>query len=104
MADWNDLKQYIGSEDADEDSYIQSCYDEAVVLVDDALTNAFRLVPEVIRNRWYLEVGNHLYNRKNSLSGTSQFATFEGGATPVRSPRDPLAEIRPMIRRYVVPF
>jgi len=102
---WEDLKTYIGSEDINEDAYIEGCWDSAVVLIDAELALAFRPCPDAIKSRMYLEVGNELYNRRNAVSGSSQFAVFEGGATqPVRGARDPLAQIRPLLARYVCPL
>ena len=102
--DWLSLKSYIGSEDVNEDTYIQECWNEAVLMIDLALIKAFRPVPVAIKDRMYKEVGSELYNRKNAPSGGSQFATFDGGTQPVRGPRDPMSQVRPMIRQYVCPI
>lgn len=102
--DWNDLKRYIGKEDDDENDFIESCWNDARTLLETATARAFRPVPTGIMDRMTLEVGNELYNRKNAPSGGSQFATFDGGTLPVRGPRDPLSQVRPIIAMYVVSF
>jgi len=102
--DANDLREFIGSTEDDDVAFIERCYNEAVALINLALASAFRPVPEVIEERLVLEVGNELYKRKNASGANSQFAAYDGGATPVRSPRDPLAQVRPIIGMYVTRF
>lgn len=104
MTDWNDLKDYVGSKDSNKDSFIETCYNTAVVLVDDALETAWREVPETVLSMLYLEVGSELFKRKDAPSGTSMYAQFDGGSVPLRGPRDPLSQVRPIINRYVVAF
>ena len=102
--DWQSLKSFIGSEDVNDDAYIVDCWNEAVLMIDLATIKAFRPIPPAIKDRLYLEVGNELFNRKNAPSGGSQFAVFDGGTQPVRGPRDPMSQVRPIIRQYVVCF
>lgn len=102
--DWNSLKAYIGKEGTDDDTFIEGCFNHAVELLTLATADTFRPVPQGIMDRMVLEVGNELYNRKNAPSGQSQFATYEGGSLPVRGPRDPLSQVRPILAMFVVPF
>lgn len=102
--DWTALKAYIGVEGSQDDSFITDCFIDAQLLISDVIADAFRPVPEGILKRMVLEVGQELYNRKNAPSGSSMFASYDGGAQPVRAPRDPLNMIRPMLAMYVVPF
>ena len=113
--DWQGLKSYIQCDDVNEDTYIEECFDVAVLMVNQAFSKAFRpvvivddvptvVVPPKVLERCYLEVGNELFNRKNAPSGGTQFAVFDGGTQPVRGPRDPMRQIRPIIRQYVVSF
>ena len=102
--DWNNLKDYIGVETSDNDEFIQSCWVLASILITKAFAAATVPVPQEVLDRCALEVGAELYRRKDAPSGTSQFATFEGGSVPVRGPRDPLSQVRPIINAYVVPF
>ena len=104
MIGWSDLKQYIGVNDDSEDQRVQMIFNSATALVDSALSGAFRAVPEDVKSLMYLEVGSTLWDRRNSPNTSSQYAIFEGGALPVKGPRDPLATVRPVIARYVVPF
>lgn len=101
---WENLKEYIDVGDDAKDEVIQNCWDTAVEYIDLALASAFRPVPENTLNRLYLEVGHELFKRRDAPSGASQFAVFEGGTLPVRGPRDPLAQVRPIIGMFVCPF
>lgn len=101
--DWNDLKAYIGAGE-DDNEIIEQCFDDAVTLLGTATSSAFRPIPAGVMDRMILEVGHELYNRKNTPSGSSMFTGYDGGAVPVRAPRDPLSQVRPIIAMYVVPF
>lgn len=102
--DWNELKKYIGVKTNDNDAFIKRCYDDAVILIDMQLANAFRECPESIREHMILEVGMSLYNRKNAPGPQSQMTQFDGTAVPVRAPRDHLYSVRPILGQFVVPF
>jgi len=103
-----DLATYLGLGDLDEINdptewgQLSRALSMATALVDDALTNAFREVPEIMRDQMILEVGHAYFKRSDSISGTSQFA-FEGGTT-VFEPKEALSKIMPLLRRYVSPF
>ena len=103
MSDWYALKARV-SDSGDKDQDIQACWNDAVTLLTLATESAFRPIPAEVMNRMTLEVGQTLFDRKNSPSGTSQFATYDGGNVPVMAPRDPLARVRPILAMYVVPF
>lgn len=96
MIDAEQLAAYIATSDD-----VERVLDVAVSLVDDALEDAFRPVPESIYDQLVLEVGRNVYDRENQPAGNAQFATTEG-PTPVRAPRDPLATVRPILSRYVI--
>lgn len=93
------LRDYIGAK-SDEDTVIADDLAEAVAMIDDVLTEAWRPVPETVRDRLVKEVGHELYRRRDSPTGASQYADFSTGQ-PVRGPRDPLTQVWPIIRRYV---
>jgi hypothetical protein len=95
------LATYIGADATDE--AVQSALTVAVVLVEDVLIEAFRPVPTIVRDRLVLEVGHEVYKRKDSVSGSSQFADYSSGQ-PVAGPRDPLTRVWPVLRRYVLSF
>lgn len=101
--DWNDLKQYLSVKNNDKDAYIRDCYNEAVLYVDAAIAKPFRPVPAEARKRMIQEVGATLYRRKNAPA-SGQYQEYDGDAVPVRTPRDPLFEIRSLLALYVVPF
>lgn len=96
------LRTYIGAPSS-EDAEIGEDLAAAEAMVTDVLQDAFRPVPESIRDRLVKEVGHELYRRRDSPTGSSQFADFTTGQ-PVRGPRDPLTQVWPTIRRYVAPF
>lgn len=101
--DWTALKDFLDSQ-TEEDTFVESCWDDARLLLETATANAFRPVPDSLMDRMTLEVGSELYNRKSAPSGGSQYQTYEGGTFPVRSPRDPLTQVRPMLAMFVVGF
>lgn len=98
-----DLAAFIGTSDQDT-PMVEAALAAATVIVDDVFEQAYREVPEVVRDRVVTEVGAEMYRRKDSPSGSSQYAQYDGGAAPVRAPRDPLTAVWPIIRPYVLAF
>ena len=101
--DYNDLKQFLNIKTNDRDAEIKGCYNEAIILVDTAIAKPFRPVPTEVRDRLIREVGATLYRRKNAPA-TGQYSEYDGGAVPVRTPRDPFYEVRSILAMYVVTF
>ena len=101
---WSDLKEYIGVSGDSEDMRLQAIWTSATSMVDLAVENAFRIVPQEVLDLMYLEVGSSLYDRRNAPNTNSQFLGYEGTPVAVRQPRDPLATVRPILNRYVVPL
>ena len=113
-----DLKSFINEKGVDNDNLIQSCFEEAVVLVTkyvgtvlvtvgSTTVAAPRPVPTEILDRAYLEVGADLWNRRKAPNGivNQQFSTVDGiGSTPFRISRDPLAAAYKILGRWVPPF
>lgn len=98
------LAQYIGVEATDPDySVVEDCLGSATTVLDDVLSEAYREPPTDLVDQWTKEVGMEFWKRRDSVSGSSQYADYDTGA-PVRGPRDPLTRVWPSIRRYVVPF
>jgi hypothetical protein len=95
---YTELKAYVGAPDMD-DAFVESCYDDAVAIVEDAIGTSD--VPTQVRQRCYLEAGSELYHRRNAPNGVQQLATFEGGNSAIRIARDPLTGVYPLIRRYI---
>ena len=58
-------------------------------------------MPDTIYTQIVLEVGAELLKRRDSPSGSSQFADLSTGA-PVRGPRDPFSQVWPILRNYVL--
>src|SRR5574338_1198694 len=98
--EWTDLKEWIGVSDDQEDARLQSMWAAATSMVDSAVLNAWRAVPQEVLDLMYLEVGAQLYERRNTPTTNSQFIGYEGNPVPVRQPRDPMATIRPILARY----
>jgi hypothetical protein len=93
---YQDLKAYVGSSDVD-DTYVESCYNEAVELVTGAVGDTY--VPSDVLKRCYLEAGSELYHRRSAPNGVMQFQSFDGSA--IRVARDPLIGVYPLIQRYI---
>lgn len=91
-----DLKDYVNGSD-EHLTYIESCVDQAIALVDGYVGNA--TVPELVLERAYLEVGSELFHRRNAPNGVAQFNTFDGSA--IRVARDPMVGAYPLLRRFV---
>ena len=108
----DDLASFIGvnlngtETEADhraEESRISSALASAEIEIELALERAFRPVPTEVRDRLVLEVGHAYYRRSDSPTGSSQGVDF-GTGQPVPGPRDPLAQVWPIVRRYTLPF
>lgn len=93
-----DLQDYVGASDLDA-TYVESCYDQAVVLVDTYVGNFF--VPDDVLLRAYLECGSELFHRRSAPNGIAQFGALDG--SPIRVARDPLVGVYPIVRHYVNP-
>lgn len=94
------LRDRVGARDADA---VTDALATAEGLMTEALTGAFRPMPEVIRDECVLSVGFAVYDRAKSSDGVRQQVTMDG-LTPTRSPRDPLASVRSILANYVVGF
>lgn len=86
-----------------EEARVSSALAAAIIDLDIVLAKAFRPVPPATRTRLELEVGHAYYKRQDSPSGNSQSVDFSSGL-PVAGPRDPLAQVMPIIRRFILPF
>ena len=93
-----DLKAYVGSTAAVDDSFVESCWDEASELV--AAYVGGTVVPGFVMDRAILEVGAELFHRRSAPGGITQFATLEG-PSPVRMARDPMLGAYPILDRYL---
>lgn len=82
-------------------AFIESCLDTAIALVDNHCGTALENVPEAVLQRAYLETGSELYQRRNAPQGVSQFASPDGGATPVRIGRNPLSGALLLLAPYL---
>lgn len=98
----NDLRNYVGLNPDAADDY-ESAFNLAVVLVDDVLEQAYRPVPELVRDQIILDTGHAIFKAKDSVSGSQQITTLESTQT-TRWARDPLTKSYPLIRRYVLPL
>lgn len=102
---WEDLKAFVGSDDYEYDALFEECFEEATVLVDKYVGTT--VVPDVILDRCYIEVGADLFNRRSAPNGVmnQQYATEDGiGFAPYRIARDPMAAAYRMLGRWVYPW
>jgi hypothetical protein len=97
------VEDFVSYANVSDDAIAESAFNVAEVMVDEKLVQAYREVPELVRDRIVLEVAHTLYKRKDSPSGSSQGVDFSSGQ-PVMGPRDPFAQVWPIIRSYVTPF
>lgn len=100
------FKSFCGVKDQNADSKVPAltaALETSIDLLDAVLSNAYREIPESVRDRLVLEVGQEFYKRQDSPTGNSQTVDFSTGQ-PVAGPRDPLARVWPIVRRYVLPF
>ena len=94
---WTDLKAYVNAPSAD-DTFVQQCWNEAIALVTKFSGTA--TVPDAIKDRARIEVGQELYSRRAAPNGIAQYATFEG-ASAIRVARDPMVGAYPLLQPYV---
>lgn len=95
---WEDLKNYVGSTKAADESFVNQCYQEALSLIGAFVGNS--VIPQPILDRAALEVGSELYHRRNAPNGLAQYEGFDG--TPVRIARDPMVAAYPILARFMV--
>lgn len=95
--DANDLASFINPSNPMLDDYIQSCWDTAVVLVDDFIGDNY--VPDEVINRAYLICGSRLYEERNAPNGITQFNDF---TVPVRTARNVMVSVYPLLGNYMV--
>ncbi|MDR1393456.1 MAG: hypothetical protein LBJ62_05770 [Bifidobacteriaceae bacterium] len=85
--------------------FITECFDQASALVNGVADTA-RLIdpekplPDYVRARCVVEVGNELYHRRAGASGTQLGP--DGVMAELRLARDPLSPVYPMLGRHLV--
>ena len=93
-----ELADYCGSAlNAD----VQRSLSVAQALVTDAFEQAFRPVPEAVERQVVLEVGQAVHKRGDSPSGSSQSIDY-GTGMAVQGAKDPMTQVWPIIRKYVL--
>lgn len=97
---WEDLRDYIGAMDSDQQE-LTRCLAVAKALIDEFIEGAYKEVPEEIYNQCHLDVATSVWSRKSQPNG--QFAVPDG-PVPVRAPNEPLQQVMPILRRYVLPL
>ena len=85
------------------DGEVARCLAVAVALLTDATAAAFRPIPATVCDDMVIRVGRSVWeNAKRQHGGVA--TTQLGGETAVRTPRDPLAVVKPYLASYVVPL
>lgn len=95
MADWDALSDHVSALDDDGD-YVQSCWNEAVALVDRKVGSDS--VPEPILQRAYIEVGADMYWRRGVRNG---IIGMQGDGSPMRISRDPMMTAESILRPFL---
>lgn len=86
------------------DGEVAAALAEAIELLTDATADAFRPIPDHVRDDLAIRVARSCHeNRTRTAHGNAPAAQM-GGETLVRSPRDPLAPVVGILARYVVPL
>lgn len=99
-----DLAEFVKGDYTAETDAFDRAWAGSLALLQDTLSSAWRACPDDVLINLYLEVGSELYKRQDSPTGSSPYAEFEGSGGPIRSPRDPLTQSWPILRRYVLGF
>lgn len=108
MVTLENLRKYVGDndqpigDDPDNDTWLQECLTEAMLLVDKYVGSA--VVPEAILDKCYLMVGAELDRRREVMENPQQFMTTEGINYAPNPYRDPMAPAYSMLRKWVRPF
>lgn len=96
MATWNDLAAFVNATSGADDTFVQSCWDAAKVMVDDFVgTN---IIPTAALDRAYLACGSELFHARQAPNGIA--AGFEGA--PVRISRNAMNAAYPFLQNYMV--
>jgi len=95
------VKSGANSVSTADQAFIEDSLDEAIALVDNECGAAIGLVPMVVLHRAYIDAGSELYQRRAAPQGVTQFASPDGGSTPVRTSRDPLGGARLILRPFL---
>lgn len=92
-----DLKAFVGA-GASDDSFVQSCWDTAEVLVNNFVGDA--TLPVEVLDRAILMVGSEMYHQRNAPQGVAQFTGMDGA--PVRVARDPMTPAYSLLSQFIV--
>ncbi len=95
------LRERLGSTKLSPE-YLTQKRQAAEELLAPQYASAWRPVPEEVKDELLLSVVRALHDRAKTTNGNS--GTTVEAQVPVRSPRDPLAAIRPILAMYVVPL
>lgn len=79
------------------DDYLADSWDTAEALVASFAGTA--IVPASVLKQCHLKAAAELFHQRSAPQGIAQFADQTGA--PVRTARDPLAGVYPMLRPYV---
>lgn len=94
------LADYVDA--ADGDDYVSEVLDEAEALVSGYIGEAAApTIPDLVRDRAVLEAAAALYHRRQTKLGIIGLGNLDGQAQPVRTARDPLNAVRPILGPYI---
>lgn len=96
-----DLKEYVGAGGTSHDDVLSSALTDAKLLVDTYVGSSN--VPISIIDRCYLMVAKDLFDRRNNPHGILN-SQYEAVTEPIRVSRDPMMQVYPILRRYVMPL
>lgn len=86
------------------DGEVSAALAEAIELLADATEDAFRPIPDHVRDDLVVRVARSCHENRTRTPHGGAPASQVGGELLVRSPRDPMAPVVGILARYVVPL
>lgn len=96
-----DLKEYVGAGGSTHDDVLSSALTDAKLLVDSYVGSS--RVPQSIIDRCYLMVSKDLFDRRNNPHGILN-SQYEQVTEPLRVSRDPMMQVYPILKKWVLPL
>lgn len=96
-----DLKEYVGAGGTTHDATLASALTDSKLMVDTYVGSS--TVPQSIVDRCYLMVAKDLFDRRNNPHGILN-SQYEQVTEPIRASRDPMMQVYPILRKWVLPL
>lgn len=93
-----DFADYIGADIEEHSVALTRALSVASTLVALELVNQYRVMEEDVKDQVVLDVAYAVYRRADNNAGTGQYED----TSAIRTPNDPLQQVRPILRKYVM--